>query len=153
MPNLVVSAHGGRYSNQQPTLVVPGNSEVVFYVRDGETLSIPTGQQIFDALTRDGREPGGTVVQRIFGGGKTYDYACWYAPEFAASCGLYAVHSVIAFNNLRAYTPQNPLWLSQILAEYPNRVIYWDCCRCISPAGAPLQNPPEAYPGPPAAEA
>jgi len=81
MTNVVVSAHGGRWAWQQPVLTVPNGSSVVFYVRDGGIPPIPDGYAILDNL-QEGDEPGGSVAQQVFGGGRTYDYSCWFAPEF-----------------------------------------------------------------------
>ncbi len=131
MANLIVSAHGGRWSNQRDDLTVPNGSAVAYYVPDGGVLKNADGYRILDELQR-GNEPGGKVVELIEAGKPTYDYACWYAPEFAGHCGIYEVGSRTLVESLKPYTADKPLWLREIFARYPDRVVYWVCCREVS---------------------
>jgi hypothetical protein len=150
MPDIVVSAHGGRWKAQEANLEIPKGSEVYFYVKDGGILDNNTGHAILANL-KSNNAPGGKVAQTVFEGGRTYDYFCWYAQEFAAYCGIYAVGSPNRIQDLSQYTKANHLLLSAILKHYPNCKVYWDCCRDIStPAeGFPLQDSQDAFPGPP----
>lgn len=131
MPNIIISAHGGRWSNQQRNLQVPQHSSVAYYVMDGGMLSNANGYTILGHL-QNGQEPGGTVTEQINAGGMTYDYSCWYAPEFAADCGIFQVGSTAPLNTLQNYTASHPLLLSQIFHTYPNCTIYWVCCREVT---------------------
>ncbi|HWT90244.1 MAG TPA: hypothetical protein VN179_03930 [Solirubrobacterales bacterium] len=148
MPNLVISADGGRYTDQQPTLIVPPGREIVFYVGDDEELSNEAGYEIFDQLIDAGVEPGGNVLERVRAGEGTYDYACWHAGDFPDHCGIYEVGNQARLDDLSGYSEKDPLWLSEILERYPNPVIYWLCCRTASPREEGLTNPADAYPGP-----
>jgi len=146
MTNIIISAHGGRWSNQQQDLRLPAGSTVIYYVNDGGMLSNQDGYAILGNLEA-GQQPGGNVAQTVAPGGYTYDYACWYAPEFAADCGIYQVGSTARLASLQAYTEAAPLQLSTILATYPNCTIYWVCCREIStPPAKQLTNTPGAFP-------
>jgi hypothetical protein len=145
-PGYIISAHGGRWSNQKPDLAVPSTSAVAFYVKDGQLLSNTMGYAILGALTKN-QTPPYPVVEQV-SGGKTYDYACWYAPQFANYCGIYEVGSTKQVASLKQYTENNPLLLSQILQMYPDCTIYWDACREVSVHAetAVLQNSPGAFP-------
>ena len=61
MVNKIVSAHGGRWSDQQEDLIVPQGSKVVYYVNDGEILTNDDGYNILAQL-QAGEEPGGSVI-------------------------------------------------------------------------------------------
>ena len=143
MPNNMVSAHGGRWSNQQQNLVVPAGSAVVYYVPDGGMLSNNAGYAILGNL-ENGQEPGGQVNQQVNAGQSTYDYSCWYAPEFATDCGIYQVGSAQRVVSLQNYDENNPLLLSTIFGMFPNRTIYWVACREITQAQA-LQHSPDSF--------
>ena len=153
MTNKIISAHGGRWSDQKKDLEIPAGSSVVYYVGDGGILSNTDGYKILDNLQK-GREPGGTVVEQDNAGDKTYDYSCWYAPEFASHCGIFEVGSQKLIQPLRGYTEANPLLLSQIFHTYPKCTIYWVCCREITKRSESpvLVNSPGAYPSQPDAE-
>ncbi|MBN2737174.1 MAG: hypothetical protein JXR70_09355 [Spirochaetales bacterium] len=146
MKNIIISAHGGRWFDEKNNLIIPENSEVIFYVNDGEILSNQDGYAILDNLQK-GNEPGGNVAQIISAGYSTYNYSCWYAPEFAADCGIFEVGTGKKLNDLSQYSENNPLKLKQILADYPGRKIFWDCCREVTKRGAAktLINTPEAF--------
>ena len=146
MANLIVSAHGGRWSTQRRDLTVPQEASVVYYVLDGGILRNRDGYRILEKLQK-GHEPGGHVAERIDAGRHTYDYACWYAPEFAAHCGLYEVGSRERVASLESYTAEKPLWLAEIFARYPKRVVYWVCCREISDPEREehLTNSPDSF--------
>jgi hypothetical protein len=146
MPNMIISAHGGRWSDQKCDLDVPQGSSVVYYVIDGGLLSNADGYDILEELQK-GNEPGGTVVERDKAGNKTYDYSCWYATEFAAYCGIFEVGSQKLIESLQGYTEDKPLLLSKIFKVYPNCTIYWDCCREITKRGTSpvLVNSPGSY--------
>ncbi len=131
MPNIIISAHGGRWSHQQQNLVVPAGSAVDYYVNDGGILSNNDGYAILAQL-QAGHEPGGHVAQAAGAGTNTWDYSCWYAPEFAAHCGIYQVGSAQRLASLDNYSEANPLHLSAILQQYPNCTIYWVCCREVA---------------------
>jgi hypothetical protein len=131
MTNMIISAHGGRWSDQKNDLKVPTDSSVVYYVTDGGILSNTDGYRILDKLQK-GIEPGGTVVEQDNAGDKTYDYSCWYAPEFASHCGIFEVGSQKLIQSLKGYTEDTPLPLSQILHNYPKCTIYWVCCREVT---------------------
>jgi hypothetical protein len=126
--NIIISAHGGRWSDQKPELQIPEGSKVVYYVADGGTLSNSDGYSILDHL-QNGSEPGGKVAPEVSPSNHTYDYACWYAKEFAQHCGIYTVGSKGLTLDLSQYTEDKPLLLSEILKLYPNCTIYWVCCR------------------------
>lgn len=146
MTNIIISAHGGRWSNQPQNLRLPAGSTVIYYVADGGILSNQDGYDILDQL-QAGQQPGGNVVQTVAPNGLTYDYACWYAPEFAADCGIYNVGSTQLVQSLQNYTEAAPLQLSTILNTYPNCTIYWVCCREISaPPALTLTNTRGAFP-------
>lgn len=124
--NIIISAHGGRWSDQELDLRIPAGSRVVYYVADGEIL-YGESYQILDNLQR-GIEPGGQVVEEI-SSNCTYDYSCWYGTEFPEHCGIYTVGSTDLTQKLSDYTVDQPLLLSTILKLYPNCTIYWVCCR------------------------
>ncbi len=127
--NIIISAHGGRWSDQKSELQIPEGSKVVYYVADGGTLSNSDGYSILDHL-QNGIEPGGKVAPEVSPSNHTYDYACWYAKEFAQHCGIYTVGSKGLTLDLSQYTEEDkPLLLSKILKLYPNCTIYWVCCR------------------------
>lgn len=126
--NIIISAHGGRWSDQKLDLRIPEGSRVVYYVADKVRLSNRDGYSILDDL-QNGSEPGGQVVEEISSPNCTYDYSCWYATEFAQKCGIYTVGSKGLTLDLSKYTKDKPLLLSEILNLYPNCTIYWVCCR------------------------
>ena len=127
---------------------VPANSTLCFYVADGGTLSNADGWVILDHLF-DGNQPGGNVVERDGWGDATYDYSCWYLAGAGVACGIFEVGTGTLLKDLSGYTARSPLLLSRILAEFPGRVVYWDACRTVSPAGAELAaGPDDAYPAP-----
>lgn len=128
MTGIIISAHGGRWSDQKSDLLIPEGSQVVYYVPDGASLSNNDGHKILDNL-RKGSEPGVPVVETIVSSQFTYDYSCWYAADFANDCGIYTVGSPKPTQDLDKYTEEKPLLLSEILKSYPNRIIYWVCCR------------------------
>ncbi len=130
-PGIIISAHGGRWSNQSKNLVVPKDSKIVYYVNDGQILSNHDGYDILDNLM-NAIVPGGQVAQEVTSGNVTYDYSCWYAPEFAAHCGIFEVGSSELVESLVPYPESNPLLLSQIFQRYPGRTVYWVCCREVS---------------------
>lgn len=146
MKEIIVSAHGGRWSDQAEDLHIPQNSEVVYYVADGGILSNNDGYTILDSL-KQGKEPGVDVSQRV-SESFTYDYSCWYAPEFAADCGIFEVGTGNLLKDLSTYDESNPLLLSELLDSYPNTKIYWVCCREITVRSTTpsLRNSAGAYP-------
>jgi hypothetical protein len=131
MASIYVSAHGGRWEDQEENLVIPENSKVVYYVHDGVILSNENGYEIFEEL-KNGNEPGGQVANEIDQGDSTYNYTCWFANEFPNYCGIYEVGTGDLLKDLSRYTEDYPLSLSDIIAEFPNETIYWVCCREIS---------------------
>ena len=145
-PGIIISAHGGRWSDQPQNYVIPEGSSIVYYVNDGGILPNYEGYQILYAL-RDSQVPPVPPAQQLGSGQSTYDYSCWYAPEFAADCGIFMVGSNQLVESLQHYDEDNPLLLSQIFHNYPNRTIYWDCCREVSdrPVTSVLKNSPGAY--------
>lgn len=149
MNDIIVSAHGGRWSDTAKSLIVPPGSAVAFYVHDGRALSNKEGFEILDELRR-GVVDRSKIVETAEAGGLTYDYECWYAPEFAAHCGLFEVGSKALVASLQPYKEDNPLPLSQIFQWFPNRTIYWLACRTVTPRGTSsvLHNPPDAFLGP-----
>ena len=149
MPNIVVSAHGGRWSSQAPDMPIPANSTICFYVADGGCLSNADGWVILNNLFQ-GIQPGGNVVERDGWGDSTYDYACWYQSGSGVACGIFEVGTGTLLKDLSPYTGRYPLLLSQIFAEFPGCVVYWDACRTVSPGDAEelLTGPEDAYPGP-----
>jgi hypothetical protein len=146
MPDIIISSHGGRWSNQQRNLQLPAGSSVVFYVNDDEVLPNDAGYDLLEDLEA-GTVDQSEIVQTVGPNQSTYDYSCWYAPEFAADCGIYAVGEAQRQASLRAYTEARPLLLSQILAQYPNCTIYWLACREVSDVDpiAKLRNAPGSY--------
>jgi len=146
MPNIIISAHAGRWSNQRKNLRVPPGSAVVYYVSDGGLLSNSDGYSILENL-QAGNEPGGPVAETVIARHDTYDYACWYAPEFAADCGIFEVGSGRLLATLDGYTEDAPLPLRQILESYSDCTIYWVCCREITAAGrGHLTSSRDAFP-------
>jgi hypothetical protein len=131
MPNRIVSAHGGRWDDEHEDYTVPDGSEVVYYVADGGILSNDDGYRILAEL-QAGREPGGHVVERVGEGEDTFDYSCWYAPEFADHCGIFTVGDPNRTRSLEHYDEHNPAHLSDVFGWYPNCTIYWVACREIS---------------------
>jgi len=146
MTNIIISAHGGRWSDQKPDLLVPEGSKVVYYVADKGILDNTDGYQILDNLQNQ-KEPGGKVVEEISSPNCTYDYSCWYAKEFPDHCGIYTVGSQKPPQDLSDYTEDKPLLLSEILKSYPNCTIYWVCCRGITDRATSkiLRNSPGAF--------
>jgi hypothetical protein len=146
MTNIIVSAHGGRWSDQRNNLTIPAGSSLIFYVADGGLLSNTDGYAILDNL-QNGREPGGRVVEQDAAGNTTYDYSCWYAREFANHCGIFEVGSRALIQSLAGYTEDNPLLLSRIFQDYPRCTIYWVCCREVTRRGTSsvLVNSPGSY--------
>jgi hypothetical protein len=135
MPNLIVSAHGGRWSNTDQILV-PRDREVIFYVADGECLSNEDGYRILGELLA-GSEPSGPEVQRVVGGQPVYNYECWFAPEFAGYCGLLEVGTRCLIDPLEDTTEEYGLSLDSIFHQYPHyRVVYWVACRTVTPIEA-----------------
>ena len=133
MPNLIVSAHGGRWSNT-PQILVPRDREVVFYVPDGEPLSNEDGYRILGDLLA-GNEPSGPYIERVTGGHPVYNYECWFAPEFAGYCGLMEVGTRCLIDSLETTSEDYPLTLDSIFHQYPHyRVVYWVACRTVTPA-------------------
>jgi hypothetical protein len=146
MPNIIISAHAGRWSNQRKNLRVPAGSAVVYYVSDGGLLSNSDGYSILDNL-QAGNEPGGAVAETVIARHDTYDYACWFAPEFAADCGIFEVGSDRPLASLDGYTEDAPLPLGQILESYSGCTIYWVCCREVTAAGrGHLTSSGDAFP-------
>lgn len=147
MVNKIVSAHGGRWSDQQEDLIVPQGSKVVYYVNDGEILTNDDGYNILAQL-QAGEEPGGSVIQQVNAGSPTCNYSCWNAPEFQEYCGIFAVGEQTQVASLQEYTEDNPLLLSQLFDDYPNCTIYWVCCREISnrESNKNLTSSAEAWP-------
>jgi hypothetical protein len=146
VPGIIISAHGGRWSDQAQNLRIPAGSSIVYYVNDGQILSNYNGYQILSDL-QNAVTPRVRPAQQLSGGQSTYDYSCWYAPEFAADCGIFMVGSDQLVEPLNQYTEDNPLLLSQIFQSYPQRTIYWDCCREISDRTITnvLKNTPGAF--------
>lgn len=146
MDNIIISAHGGRWSDQKPDLLIPEGSKVVYYVADGGILDNPKGYEILDNLQK-GKEPGGTVAPEISPPNHTYDYSCWYATDFAGHCGIYTVGGRKLTQDLSLNTEDKPLLLSEILKSYPNCTIYWVCCRGITDRATSkiLRNSPGAF--------
>lgn len=149
MPNIVVSAHGGRWVDEKPTLEVPAESAVAFYVADGGLLPNTEGYLILDALRR-GDEPGGKVVEELGAGDLSFDYSCWFAKEFKADCGIFEVGTGKLLLDLSTYTEDAPLLLAEIFKRFPKCKVYWDCCREISPRGEAFsgQLDDSVFPGP-----
>lgn len=145
MVNKIVSAHGGRWSNQGPDLKVPQGGRVDYYVNDGGILSNDDGYKILAAL-QAGNEP--KAIETVNAGQSTYDYSCWNAPGFQAHCGIFAFGEQGLVASLQQYTENNPLLLSQLFQRYPNCTIYWVCCREVSHRGSNknLTASPEAWP-------
>jgi hypothetical protein len=115
-------------------------------VNDGGILSNTDGYAILAHL-EVGQEPGGTVAQTVAAGGSTYDYSCWYAPEFGPDCGIFQVGSTQRVASLQGNPENAPLLLSQILTNHPNCTIYWVCCREVTVTAVDrLTNMPGAFP-------
>lgn len=131
MSDIIVSAHGGRWSNQNRNYHVPVGSEVVYYVQDGGILPNREGYEILGALEQ-GHEPQTPSVQTVGGGGYTYNYSCWYAYEFGQHCGIFEVGTGRQLMSLNQYTENQPLLLSDIITMFPDRKVYWDCCREVA---------------------
>ncbi|HWT90243.1 MAG TPA: hypothetical protein VN179_03925 [Solirubrobacterales bacterium] len=150
MPDLVVSGHSGRYSDQQPGLRVPAGSKIVFFVPDEEALTPNDRKRIFDELVNKGSTPGGQVMEEILPDESTYNYACWHAREFQGDSGMFFAGNEDQrddLDDLGRYTNKQPLWLSEILHRYPNRVIYWVGDRLSHSRKEGLKNSTEAGPG------
>ncbi|NOU19221.1 MAG: hypothetical protein HOO91_16815 [Bacteroidales bacterium] len=130
MYNVIVSAHGGRWSNQQKDLELK-KGKIVYFVNDGVILPNKTGYKILNHL-KQSNEPGGTVVESVNPNEKTYDYSCWFAEEFKETCGIFEVKTGRLLKDLKNYSENNPLLLSDILKEFPGLIIYWVCCREVS---------------------
>ncbi|WP_392535819.1 putative adhesin [Nostoc sp. C117] len=64
MTDIIISAHGGRWSNDPQNFRLPYGSEVLFYVEDGGLLSNQDGYEILDKLQK-GIVPGGKIVQTV----------------------------------------------------------------------------------------
>ncbi len=148
MLHIIVSAHGGRFSNQRQTLRVPPGLSINYYCLDGQILSNNDGYWLFNHL-QNGYDVSQYVRQRKDEGEFTFDYSCWFAPEFAAYCGIFELGNPDPIDSLRAYSQANPLLLSQIFARYSGTdcVIEWLCCRTVTAAfaGAQLSNPKGAF--------
>jgi hypothetical protein len=131
MTDIVVSAHGGRWSDQLKDFKVPPGSTVKFYVDDGGILPNDLGYSILDALLTDDAAAF-PAIETVEAGEPTYDYACWFAPDFAEDCGLYLVGRPVLYASLSACGESNPLPLSYVVERYPNRVIHWVACREVT---------------------
>lgn len=143
--NLIVSAHGGRWSDTTADLPVPADQRIDYYVHDGDTLDGWTASAILKEL-QQGREPGGTVVDSV-SGADTYPYEMWYDHSWAAECGIFEVGSTTLVKSLKHHTEKNPYPLEQLLKDFPDReVIYWVSCRSVSDRKTEkyLSNPPES---------
>ena len=146
MTNIIISAHGGRWSDQKPDLLIPEGSKVVYYVADGDILDNNNGYKILDNLQKGIEKE--DKVEEISSPNCTYDYSCWYAKEFAKDCGIYTVGSTDRTEDLSNYSEDKPLLLSEILKLYPNCTIYWVCCRESTDKGGhskSLHNSPGAF--------
>lgn len=146
MTDIIISAHGGRWSTDQKDFNLFNGSEVLFYVSDGELLSNHNGYEILESL-QNGQTPTQKVVEKVNSSNPTYDYSCWYAEEFKDHCGIYEVGSHKRLEDLSKYDEDSPLLLSQICQDYPNRKIYWVCCREVTPKKESqfLLNSPGAF--------
>ncbi|MFB2769406.1 putative adhesin [Pelatocladus sp. BLCC-F211] len=146
MPDIIISAHGGRWSDDKQDFPLPDGSKVLYYVDDGGILSNSDGYKILGNLQK-GNVPGGKVVQEVSSKSLTYDYSCWYAEEFKDDCGIYEVGSNKLIENLSSYTEKKPLLLSEICKKYPQCNIYWVCCREITKREQSdfLRNSPGAF--------
>ena len=146
MHNIIISAHGGRWSDQKPDLLIPEKSKVVYYVADGDILGNTDGYTILDNLQK-GKEPGGKVAKETTPANHTYDYSCWYAEDFPDHCGIYTVGNTKLPQDLSGYPIGKPLLLSEILKSYPNCTIYWVCCRGSThrDTSKVLRNSPGAF--------
>lgn len=133
MADIIISAHGGRFSNQQRNLQIPNGSSVAYYVDDRQVLSNRAGYYYLGRL-RAGTVDEGAIRSLLLKGRMTYDYGCWYAPEFAAACGIFEVGTGTKLASLDGYDEDNPLSLSQIFADYPGARVYWLCCREVEQA-------------------
>lgn len=131
MKKIIISAHGGRWSDQQKNLPFLRNG-IKFFVQDGEILYNDAGYAILNSL-KVGTEPTDyPVVESLVPGKLTYDYACWFAEEFSSDCGIYEFGTGSLLKDLTHYTADAPLLLNQIFSEFPNSIVYWVCCREIS---------------------
>lgn len=131
LPGIIVSAHGGRWTNQKENLEVPSKSTLIYYVPDGGTLSDPDGEEILYALKK-GEKPKVPVAQTVTAGHDTYNYECWYASDWAKDCGIFEVGTGRLLMSLEKYTEKNPLSLKTILEKFPGCAVYWDGCRSVS---------------------
>ncbi|MBA3003068.1 MAG: hypothetical protein FP813_04350 [Desulfurivibrio sp.] len=145
MSNVIVSAHGGRWSDQLKEFKF-GKGSVDFFVQDGEVLSNQEGYKILENLVA-GKEPGGNVAEEISSGEATYDYSCWYAEEFKKHCGIFEVGTGKLLQSLSTYSEDAPLLLSKILKDYPGVTVYWVCCREVTlrSENTCLVNSPESF--------
>lgn len=128
---IIVSAHGGRWSNVGRGLEIPKGSSIAYFVRDGEILSDEAGEAILRSLVQ-GEWPREPVVQVRAAGEETYNYECWFAPQWASDCGIFEVGTGRLLLSLERFTEQNPLPLSEIIRLFPGRTIFWDACRSVT---------------------
>lgn len=128
---IIVSAHGGRWSNVGRGLEVPKDTTIDYFVDDGQILNNEEGTEVLESLIA-GSWPKARIVQSIEGGEETYNYECWFARNWGDECGIFEVGTGRMLMPLNRYTEENPLPLSTIVELFPGQTIFWDACRSVT---------------------
>jgi hypothetical protein len=74
----------------------------------------------------------------------TYDYGCWGDPSIGDTSGVFEVGSARPIQDLGQFDERDPLLLTNLLAEYPGRIIYWVASREANPRDAAKASTPAA---------
>lgn len=142
-PNIIVRADGGRFDDIGRDLRLPNGSAVAFFEPDGGLLGNKERHAILGAL-QAGREPGGRLIEVLDSDQETYDYGCWPDPSIGDDNGVFEVGSHRRIRDLGQFDEGHPLLLSNIFAEYRDRMIYWLASREISPRDEAVARTPAA---------